>query len=122
MTTVRDLITCKVLSNAIPVRVGPLVFLSRIRPPPPLHSRCLPAFAAGPNEAGCAINYKGVRCSECRAGSYLRNGRCKFCPNTAWLLFLMFAIAIVSAVAAAVYLSKKRVNLAGLSVGVVRHG
>ncbi len=47
-------------------------------------------------------------------------GRCATCPNTAWLLFLSFALAIVACVAAAVYLSKKRINMAGLSVGVVR--
>jgi hypothetical protein len=70
--------------------------------------------------AGCAGNYMGVRCAECRPGSYRRGGRCKLCPRTAFLLFLGFALAIVTAVAVAVYLSKKRINLAGLSVGVVR--
>jgi hypothetical protein len=70
--------------------------------------------------AGCGPNYSGLRCAECRSGSYRRGGRCHPCPNTAWLLFLSFAFAIVAAVGAAVYLSRKRVNLAGLSVGVVR--
>ena len=70
--------------------------------------------------AGCGPNYSGLRCAECRSGSYRRGGRCHTCPNTAWLLFLSFAFAIVAVVGAAVYLSRKRVNLAGLSVGVVR--
>ena len=46
-------------------------------------------------------------------------GRCASCPNTAWLLFLLFSAAILVAVVGAVYLSKKRINMAGLSVGVV---
>ncbi len=69
---------------------------------------------------GCQRYYDGTRCSECQTGAYRLASKCVKCPNTAWLLFLSFAIAIVAAVAAAVYLSKKRVNLAGLSVGVVR--
>jgi hypothetical protein len=51
---------------------------------------------------------------------YRLRSRCATCPNTAWLLFFGFSIAIVAAVAAAVYLSKKRINMAGLSIGVVR--
>ena len=45
--------------------------------------------------------------------------KCTLCPNTAWLLFLLFSVAILVAVVGAVYLSKKRINMAGLSVGVV---
>lgn len=48
------------------------------------------------------------------------NGNCKACPNTAWLLFLGFFLALGVAVSVAIYLSRKRVNLAGLSIGVVR--
>ncbi len=44
------------------------------------------------------------------------------CPNTAWLLFLSFCFAIVAFVAVGVWLSKKRINLAGMSIGVVRAG
>jgi hypothetical protein len=57
---------------------------------------------------------------QCRPGSYRLRSKCRTCPNTAWLLFLSFVIAIVTAVAAAIYLNNKRINLAGLSVGVVR--
>ena len=45
---------------------------------------------------------------------------CKACPNTAWLLFLMFSVALVAIVALAVYLSRKRLNLAALGIGIVR--
>jgi hypothetical protein len=69
------------------------------------------------NLQGCARNYQGQLCALCREGSFRRGGKC---PNNAWLLFLGFAGAIVACVAAAVYLSKKRINMAGLSVGVVR--
>ncbi len=44
---------------------------------------------------------------------------CKKCPNTAWLLFLMFALVLIALVAISVYLSKKRLNLAILGIGVV---
>ena len=44
---------------------------------------------------------------------------CKPCPNTAWLLFLLFAVAIIAASAAAMYLSKTKINFAGLGIGVV---
>ena len=47
-------------------------------------------------------------------------GSCHACPNTAWLLFLLFSIGLVVLVALSVYLSKKRLNLAVLGIGVVR--
>ena len=45
--------------------------------------------------------------------------RCKACPNTAWLLFLMFALGLMFLVGLSVYLSRKRLNLAVLGIGVV---
>ena len=51
----------------------------------------------------------------CRKGDI-----CKKCPNTAWLLFLMFALVLIALVAVSVYLSKKRLSLAILGIGVVR--
>ena len=58
-----------------------------------------------------ALRSRGV----CRKGDV-----CKKCPNTAWLLFLMFSFGLVVLVAVSVYLSKKRLNLAVLGIGVVR--
>jgi hypothetical protein len=72
------------------------------------------------SQLGCSRNYAGNRCSKCALGAYRLRSKCATCPNTAWLLFLLFAIAVLVAVTGAVYLSKKRVNMAGLSVGVVR--
>jgi hypothetical protein len=69
---------------------------------------------------GCSRLYEGNRCAECAVGAYRLRGKCASCPNTAWLLFFGFALAILAAVAAAVYLAGKRINMAGLSIGVVR--
>ncbi len=74
---------------------------------------------SGQASAGCARNYMGTRCGMCGSNAYRSKGRCATCPNTAWLLFLLFSLAILAAVIAATYLSKKRINLAGLSIGVV---
>jgi hypothetical protein len=99
----------------------------------------------------CHRNYGGDRCADCVVGTYrcvLRvvqrgyvvacfelfrrccfprlvfcrlRGKCAMCPNTAWLLFLGFFIVIAVLVAASLYISKRRVNLAGLGIGVVSH-
>jgi hypothetical protein len=53
------------------------------------------------------------------ASTHLHPHTCIRCPNTAWLLFLSFSFAIVAFVAMGVWLSKKKINLAGLSIGVV---
>ncbi len=74
----------------------------------------------GGGALGCARYYSGVRCAECTLGAYRRGGQCRACPDTAWLLLVSFCAAVVGAVAAAVYLNGKRINMAGLSVGVVR--
>ena len=67
----------------------------------------------------CSRSYTGQRCADCAVGAYRRSGTCRQCPDTAWLLFLSFSVVVVACVAAAVYLSKKRINFAGLSIGVV---
>jgi hypothetical protein len=69
---------------------------------------------------GCKRNYAGMRCALCSSTAYRFKGACRACPNTAWVLFLLFGVAILAAVLAGIYLSKKRINLAGMSVGVVR--
>jgi hypothetical protein len=46
-------------------------------------------------------------------------GECVPCPNTAWLLLLMFLLALGTFVLGAVYLSRKRLNLAALGIGLV---
>ncbi len=71
------------------------------------------------NSTGCSRLYRGDRCAECAPGAYRLKARCASCPDNAWLLFFGFALAITGAVAAAVFLSGKRINMAGLSIGVV---
>ncbi len=48
--------------------------------------------------------------------------KCRKCPNTAWLLFLLFSVGLVCLAPVSVYLSRKRLNLAVLGIGVVRVG
>ena len=52
-------------------------------------------------------------------GAYRLQSECRGCPNTAWLLFLLFSVAIVILVSLAVYVSKMKINLAGLGIGIV---
>jgi hypothetical protein len=78
------------------------------------------ASRSSSDRAGCSRLYRGDRCAECTVGAYRLRGKCASCPNTAWLLFFGFAVVITAAVAAAVYLAGKRINMAGLSIGVVR--
>jgi hypothetical protein len=72
------------------------------------------------NTLGCHRHYTGQRCGNCAPGAYRLRGECKGCPNTAWLLFAALPLAVLGGVLVAVYLSKKRINLSGLSLGVVR--
>ena len=74
----------------------------------------------GAARAACSSNYAGSKCASCSSTAYRLKSTCHPCPNTAWLLFLLFSLAIMALVAIAVYLSKKKINLAGLSIGVVR--
>ena len=69
---------------------------------------------------GCSRHYTGSRCGACAPGAYRLRGECKGCPNTAWLLFVSYPLGILGAVLVAMYLSKKRINMSGLSLGVVR--
>ncbi len=78
------------------------------------------ALRSSADTTGCSRLYRGDRCAECAVGAYRLKGKCAGCPNTAWLLFLGFSLAVIAAVAAAVYLAGKRINMAGLSIGVVR--
>ncbi len=67
----------------------------------------------------CGRHYRGPACSQCAPGAHRVKGRCVACPSTEWLLFVVFAAVCVVLGAAAVYIRKKRISLAGLSVGVV---
>ena len=80
------------------------------------------AARGGQERVGCSRLYRGDRCAECAEGAYRLKGTCASCPDTAWLLFFGFATVITCGVALAVYLAGKRINLAGLSIGVVSGG
>ena len=67
----------------------------------------------------CASSYTGDRCGTCAPGSYRLSGQCRPCPDTAWLLFLFASVAILILVLVSVYLSRRRLNLAVLGIGMV---
>jgi hypothetical protein len=73
--------------------------------------RCQPPEAcAGALNAPCAPLYTGPRCATCAVGAYRKGLRCSKCPNTAWLLLLVSAVALCALVSASVYLTKKKVG------------
>ena len=74
---------------------------------------------SGSGALGCSRHYTGSRCGDCAPGAYRLRGECKGCPNTAWLLFVSYPLGILAAVLLAMYLSAKRINMSGLSLGVV---
>ena len=65
-----------------------------------------------------AALFPDLLCSVLMLCRYRLRGTCHTCPDTAWLLFLLFALAITFFVAVAVWLGKKKINLAGMSIGV----
>ena len=81
---------------------------------------CYPAEACvGGTGEPCSSPYTSVRCSECSAGYYRLQQKCKSCPSQAWLLFVGLFVVVAFFVASSVYLSRKKINLAGLSIGIV---
>ena len=60
-----------------------------------------------------------TRCTLCSMGEYFRiNGKCEECPASVELLFVMFACLALGALIGGYYLSKKKINLAFVSIGV----
>ena len=68
----------------------------------------------------CSQYYTGPRCATCAVGAYRVRSECRACPNNAWLLIMVCSVGLLILVAASVYLTKKKVSLAALSIGVVR--
>jgi hypothetical protein len=68
--------------------------------------------------AQCISGYEGPRCSRCANRFYRLEGMCEPCPELAWLIIPGFLLALMALLAVAMYLQKKNVQLAGLSVGV----
>lgn len=84
---------------------------------------CKPPYActgeaSRDDDLQCADGYTGPTCSLCASHRYRLRQDCLECPNLAWLIFVGFGVGMVSIVAFAYFLNKRRVNLAGLSIGV----
>lgn len=86
-----------------------------------LFAQCIPSAACvGSLQTPCSPAYAGVRCGKCAVQHYRLQGQCAKCPNTAWLLILGAILVVALLFSVSIYLSRKRINLAGLSIGVVR--
>ncbi len=82
-------------------------------------SQCYPASACvGDSAAPCAPGYAGVRCGSCADRHYRLQQLCKACPNTGWLLILGVFVIVLCLIGLSVFLTKKRINVAGMSIGV----
>ena len=74
---------------------------------------CLSYLLQAPAAAARVAADRGPVAFACRL-----NGLCPRCPANAWLLPLSLAIVAVLALVAAVYFNRKKLNIAGLSIGV----
>ena len=81
---------------------------------------CKPANACpgGPSNA-CGAGDEGGGCTRCADRYYRLKGVCEACPDTAWLMIVGVCTALLICGVAGFYLNKKKINLAGLSIGVV---
>jgi len=66
----------------------------------------------------CGAQYMGERCRNCAENFYKINGQCKECPSQLWVLPLMLTCAGVACAYIGFKLSKAKVNLGILSIGV----
>jgi hypothetical protein len=84
--------------------------------------RCVPPSACRGNgqlgDAQCAVGYYKDRCASCVNRYYRLGDACKPCPSLAWLYILTFVVVLALLMFAAYWLSKKRINLSALGVGV----
>uniref|UniRef100_A0A7S1GCG6 IPT/TIG domain-containing protein n=1 Tax=Bicosoecida sp. CB-2014 TaxID=1486930 RepID=A0A7S1GCG6_9STRA len=82
---------------------------------------CLPASAC-PGGAGpaCAPEYTGEACGRCQTSPrhYRLDQECLPCPNLAWLMLVGFFFVLVLLGAGGMYLNKRKVNLAAITIGI----
>jgi len=79
---------------------------------------CEPTWSCLGNNT-CAEGYTDFRCSHCIKGKYYRvNGECVKCPNSPWMIFIMFMLGGLVACGVAWILNRKRISLALISIGV----
>lgn len=81
---------------------------------------CVPATAcSGGNGPPCAPGYDGVACGTCQTSPrhYRLDQSCLPCPNLAWLMLVGFFAVIVILGAFGMFLNKRKVNLAAVTIG-----
>ena len=66
----------------------------------------------------CAEEYTGDRCASCASGFYRVNDSCVKCPNSPWVVVIVFCIGALAALFVAYFLNSKNLNLALISVGM----
>ncbi len=81
---------------------------------------CAGGHTAASGLVGCTRLYAGALCGQCSHAAYRVGTECIACPNTEWVLFLVLGLAFSGSLLAVWYIRKKRISMAGLSVGVVR--
>ena len=83
----------------------------------PVFLPCEPPWAcAGDNE--CSEEYTGYRCQECAEGFFRINGECQECPDHAWLLGVLLALAAIGACLGAYVINSKGIRLAAFTIGI----
>jgi len=83
----------------------------------PIVLPCEPV-AACPGANQCEQGYQGYRCSECATGYFKLSGECNTCPECSKCIVVMYIVALSALCVIGWYLSRKRINLGILSVGV----
>jgi hypothetical protein len=78
---------------------------------------CEPKFACT-GENKCEESYGGERCSTCADGFYKLGGRCELCPDCPLCILLLFLLFITCAGTCGYILTRKKINLAVISIGV----
>ena len=67
----------------------------------------------------CSMGYTGERCSSCVSGEYYRRGgECVQCPNNTLILISAFIVGSVLACALGYALTKYKINLAFMTIGI----
>jgi len=79
---------------------------------------CLPGNQERPAEPNCRTGYGADMCASCVLGFRRLQGMCEVCPDEAWILIVAGVVAVMSAAGVAMYLQRKRVNLAAGIIAV----
>jgi hypothetical protein len=66
----------------------------------------------------CQVQYSGERCSICAKGYYKLSGECTLCPDCPACILILFLLFGISCGTIGYVLTRKKINLAVLSIGV----